>query len=181
MSGEPRVVPNGYPKMGNHALVKALQLLGEPCEVAHIPYGQPLPPGQHILVVRDPRNALISWIRFQGKPVTPGMVVSTFRHVEDASYHDALARYEGWLTDPDTMVVRFEHLIVSDAEMRRIATALGISYLDGAFEALPGLTHTWTGQLSDYRTIWSLDLEARWQAEGGSDILRVWGYEPWNS
>jgi hypothetical protein len=176
-----RVITNGYPKMGNHALVKALQLLGEPCDVNHYAYGDKLPEGPHVFIKRDPRNALISWMRFVGKPVTEGMFVSTMRWLESSNYRDALAKFEGWLTDPDTLVVRFEDLIASDAEMRRIAAHLDIPYLDGAWEELPGLTMTWTGKLSNYRDIWTPYVEGCWKSGGGDEILRAWGYEPWNS
>lgn len=176
MSGN-GVVANGYPKMGNHALVKALQLLGEPCEVNHIPFEKPLPhAGPHLLIKRDPRNALISWMRFCQKPVTPGMFVSTFRWVEHSTYRIALAEYEGWLADPATFVVKFEDLIASDTEMRRIAAHLDIPYLDGAWEELPGLTTTWTGKLSDYRDIWNPYVEGCWKTGDGDGILRRWGY-----
>jgi hypothetical protein len=171
-----RVVTNGYPKMGNHALVKALQLLGEPCDVNHIPYGETLPDGKHVFIKRDPRNALISWMRFVGKPVTEGMFVSTMRWLGRSNYRDDLAKYEGWLTDPATLVVCFEDLIASPAEMQRLASHLDIPYLDGAWEALPGLTRTWTGKLSDFREIWTPYVEGCWNAGDGAGILQWWGY-----
>jgi hypothetical protein len=115
-------------------------------------------------------------MRFVGKPVTPGMFVSTMRWLESSNYRDALAKFDGWLSDPNTLVVRFEDLIASDAEMQRIAAHLGIPYLDGAWEELPGLTITWTGKLSDYRTLWTPYVEGCWNASDGAGILQRWGY-----
>ena len=166
---------NGFPKAGNHALVKACQLLGQPCAVAHIAYADK-PAGTHVFIKRDPRNIVLSWLRFQNQPMTPGMVITHFRKFQTVSLVEEMAAYEGWLTDPDALVIRYEDLIASAAEMRRIAAFLDIPYLDGAFEALPGMTHTWYATHSDYTTIWSPEVEAVWSSEGGPDLLARWGY-----
>lgn len=168
------VITSGFPKSGNHALVKAVQLLGQPCAVEHIEYSGPI--GQHAFIKRDPRNIVCSWLRFNGRPVTPGMFITSFRLFQHASLIEELAPYEGWLSDPQTLVVSYEALIASDVEMRRIAEYLGVPYLDDAFSELEGLTATWFAQHSDYRTIWSPEVEAAWSAEGGPELLNRWGY-----
>jgi hypothetical protein len=171
------VITNGFPKAGNHALVKAMQLLGQPCAVQHIPcmvgisFADP-----HIFIKRDPRNIICSWLRFNRKPVTPGMFISAFRDFGNGfGFVEDMARYEGWLFDPSVIVTRYEDLIASDAEMRRLADAVGTPYIDGAFEALPGLTATWFADHSDYRTIWTPEVDAVWSAEGGPELLTRWG------
>lgn len=169
------VTTNGFPKCGNHALVKALQLLGQPCQVQHLPFGQVIE-GPHVFIRRDPRNVVCSWIRFNGQPVTPGMFITAFRRFQDRPLVAEMAEYEGWLTDSSTLVVSYEALIADDAEMRRIADHLGVPYISGAFEALPGLTKTWFAAHSDYRTIWTPEVEAVWSAEGGPELLARWGY-----
>lgn len=143
------VTTTGFAKAGNHALVKAVQLLGQPCEVTHVAYVGPI--GQHVFIKRDPRNIVCSWLRFNGRPVTPGMFITALRLFQHASLVEELAAYEGWLTDPQTLVVSYEALIASDAEMRRIAAYLDVPYLDDAFSELEGLTSTWFAQHSDYR------------------------------
>lgn len=168
------VTTSGFPKSGNHALTKAVELLGIPCEVQHIEYAGPI--GQHMFIKRDPRNVVCSWLRFNGKPVTPGMFLSAFRKFQDKSLIDEMTPYEGWLTDPGTLTVSYEALIASDAEMRRIATYLETPYIDGAFEELPGLTATWFDVHSDYRTIWTPEVDSAWNAEGGGELLTRWGY-----
>lgn len=125
------VTTTGFAKAGNHALVKAVQLLGQPCEVTHVAYVGPI--GQHVFIKRDPRNIVCSWLRFNGRPVTPGMFITALRLFQHASLVEELAAYEGWLTDPQTLVVSYEALIASDAEMRRIAAYLDVPYLDDAF------------------------------------------------
>lgn len=168
------VTTTGFAKAGNHALVKAVQLLGSPCIVEHIEYAGPI--GLHIFIKRDPRNIVCSWLRFNGRPVTPGMFITALRLFQHASLVEELAAYEGWLTDPQTLVVSYEALIASDAEMRRIAAYLDVPYLDDAFSELEGLTSTWFAQHSDYRAIWSPEVEAVWAAEGGNELLARWGY-----
>ena len=166
------ITTNGFPKSGNHALVKALQLLGQPCRVNHIKVGEPVE-GRHVFIKRDPRNVICSWLRFNGQPVTPGMFLTTFAQFQERSLIAELAEYEGWLAG---FVVRYEDLIASDVEMRRIAEHLNIPYIDGAFEALPGMTRTWFADHSDYRTIWTPDVESVWIANGGPELLARWGY-----
>lgn len=169
------VTTNGFPKSGNHALVKAVQLLGAPCEVNHIPFGSEVK-DKHVFIKRDPRNVLCSWLRFNGQPVTPGMLITSFRRFQDRSLVEEMAEFEGWLTDSNTLVVAYEDLISSSAEMQRIADYLDTPYINGAFEALPGLTRTWFAEHSDYRAIWTPEVEAAWVAEGGPELLARWGY-----
>ena len=101
------------------------------------------------------------------------MFLTAFLQFQERSLIDELAEYEGWLAG---FVVRYEDLIASDAEMRRIAEHLNIPYIDGAFEALPGMTRTWFADHSDYRTIWTPDVESVWILNGGPDLLARWGY-----
>jgi hypothetical protein len=171
------VITSGFPKHGNHALTKAVQLLGVNCSVNHIEYVDGLPEGEkHVFVTRDPRNAVISWLRFTGRPLTQGMFITALGDLDGKPLIDAMAAYEGWLTNPNTLVVRFEDLIASDARMRSIASYLGVQYLDDAFPALLGGTMTWTGALSDYTTLWTPAIDAAWIAAGGPALLARWGY-----
>lgn len=169
------VTTSGFPKSGNHALVKAVQLLGQPCKVSHLPYGEPVA-GKHIFIKRDPRNIICSWLRFNGQQVTQGTFLTAFRSFQDRSLVEEMAAFEGWLSDPETLVVRYEDLIATDGAMRAIAEFLDLPYLDGAFEALPGMTRTWFSDHSDYRTIWTPEVDAVWSSEGGPDLLSRWGY-----
>ena len=168
------VITTGFAKSGNHALVKAVQLLGHPCSVDHIEYAGPI--GQHVFIKRDPRSIVCSWLRFNGQPVTPGMWITAFRLFQYAPLVEELAAYEGWLSDPQTLVVSYEALTASDAEMQRIAAFLDTPWIDGAFDELEGLTATWFAQHSNYRTIWTPEVEAVWVAEGGPALLARWGY-----
>lgn len=162
---------NGPPKMGNHALWKACELLGIVTNgVNHVEHPADIE-RPHIFIRRDPRNALVSWVRFEGMPVTQGTLITAM-----ASYLPQLARYEGWLTDPDTLVVTFERLVSDDQQMREIAAHCGVPYLDDAWPNLPNHTKTWTGRLSDYREHWTPAVDDAWVAAGGPALLERWGY-----
>lgn len=174
---------NGFYKHGNHALMKACELLGLPQDIYpnHIPFDEGLPKDvtHHLFIKRDPRNAIISALRFQNKDVTSGTFISYFREFsyegKKGSYIENIAPFEPWLTDPKTFVIPFEDLVATDGGMRAIAEYLGVPYL-GGFDALPGLTKTWTGNLSNFADIWSPEVEKIWDAEGGNELLKRWGY-----
>ncbi len=169
------VTTSGFPKTGTHALVKAVRLLGHPCHVEHLPFGAKVN-DKHIFIKRDPRNVVCSWLRFTGNPVTPGMFITSFRRFQEQSLVDEMAKFDGWLTDSKTLVVRYEDLIASDAEMRRIADYIDTAYISGAYESLPGMTHTWNSEHSDYRTIWTPEVDDAWRAARGFELLSRWGY-----
>jgi hypothetical protein len=171
-----KVFANGFPKSGNHALVKTLQLLGIPAQVNHVPYSADID-ARCVLIVRDPRNVVISWLRALPQPVTPGMMLSSFRRFEKASLAEEMAAFEPWLQHG--IVVRYEELIASDAAMRKLADELGVPYLDDAWRWLPGMTATWNQTRSDFREVWLPEVAAAWEAEGGRDLVERWGYE-WN-
>lgn len=176
-----KLFTNGFPKCGNHALQKACELLGQPAEVNHIPFSEGLPEGttHSIFIKRDPRDVIISAIRFSGQEVTSGMFLTWFRQFKlegELSLVDAMARYEGWLTEPNTLVVSLERLRTTDETMREMANYLGIPYIDGAFEHLPGLTRTCNETPSDHRPFWTPEVISVWEAEGGNELLTRWGY-----
>ena len=176
-----KLFTNGFPKCGNHALQKACELIGQPAEVNHVPFSEGLPEGttHHIVIKRDPRDLIISALRFQGEEVSSGMFLARFRQFKlegTGSLIDAMAKYEGWLTAPNTLVVSLENLRTTDETMHEMANYLGVPYLDGAWEHLPGLTRTWNDTPSDHRLVWTPEVEKQWNAEGGAELLARWGY-----
>jgi len=176
-----KLLTTGFPKHGNHPLVKACELLGVPAQVEHRPFAEGLPEGttHHIFIKRNPKNAAVAMLRMRGLEELPGYFLTYFRRTGEGAEGlvAEMEKFEGWLTHPGTLVVRYEDLIASDAEMRRIAQYLGVPYLDGAFEHLPGLTVTWTGpNHSDYRSLWTPEVQSAWTAEGGDELMARWGY-----
>ena len=177
------IFTNGFPKAGNHALVKACELLGAKCAVNHTPFGEELPGAatHSLFIVRDPRDIVISFLRFTGRPVTAAAFMLAVREFRPGSSLMAeLAKYEGWLSS-GSLIVRYEDLIADEREMRRIAAFIGVEYWPRLWEELPGLTWTWNPVHSDYRALWTAELEAEWASAGGNDLLAIWGYEPWKS
>lgn len=163
---------NGPPKMGNHALWKACELLGIASGgVNHVPFGEPIAGSAHLFVKRDPRNALVSWVRFNGMPVTQGTLITAM-----AEYLPQLQPFEPWLADPAAFVVRFERLIADNTQMREIAAHCGVPYLDDAWPNLPNHTRTWTGRLSNWAEHWTLAVSDAWADHGGPELQMRWGY-----
>lgn len=167
------VYANGFPKSGNHALVKTLELLGQPAEVHHTRCSEAVE-GAHVFIKRDPRNVVVSWLRHHRHAVTPGTFLTAFRKFEHRPLVDEMGEFEGWLTT--AYVVRFEDLIADEATMRGIAAFVGAPYIDGAFAALPGDTLTYNDVPSDYRAVWTPLVAETFSREGGDALLTRWGY-----
>jgi len=171
------VTANGFPKSGNHALVKALELLGLPASVNHIPYGRRVE-SPHLFVVRDPRNVVCSALRHLRKPVTSGTFMAQCRRFgldhEGRTLVTAMGEYEGWLSE--AFVVRYETLVREPGELKRIAAFLDVPCPDDAFTNLPGHTLTWHAEHSDYRKVWNDDVVQAWRVAGGDELLARWGY-----
>ena len=155
------IVVNGCPKHGNHALLKSVELLGQDAgSIIHYAHGTQFPEGtKHLFIYRDPRNGLISWMRQQGKSITDGTVMAAIR---EGTYLRYLRDFSGWMTDDTAFKVRFESLIADDVSIRDIAFFLDVPFLDSAFKNLTGMTITWTGELSDFRTFWTPMVAAVW-------------------
>lgn len=174
-----RVHLTGFPKHGNHALAKAVQLLGVPCQVIHIPWSEEMAyrDAPRLMIVRDLRDALVSWLRMKQLPVTPGMVMTRLRQWADdesGTLVEQLAKYEGWLDDPTTLKVKYESLVETPLIMQWIADHLGVPYPAGAWEQLAGGTRTWNRIPSDYEPVWTPDVEQVWQEIGGPAALERW-------
>ena len=167
---------NGFPKSGSHALWRACELLGIPGGVNHSTYAEGEPAGttHRVLIVRDPRNIIVSWLRFNRMPVTPGTFLAAFRRFQGAPLVEEMAAFEPWLFV--SHVVRFERLLADDTAMRGIANYCGVDYIAGAWEELPGYTKTYNAEHSDFRTVWNGDIESAWNGEGGPELLARWGY-----
>lgn len=186
-----KVLVNGCPKTGTHALFRGVELLGvvgRPDNASamrdlpgvyrdHIPYGGSVSGFKHVHIVRNPRNVLVSWVRMLKGEVAQGFIIAALREYHTRIPFPAYYRqFLGWLEDPNTLTVRFEKLLESDAELRRIAEFLSIPYLDDAFGQIIGPTRTWTGRLSDWTEWWSTNLEEVWTQEGGYELEKDLGY-----
>lgn len=168
------VYANGIPKSGTHALAKTIQLLGVPCEMAHEPYVSK-PGGKTICTFRNPRNIIISWLRFTGQPVTQGMLIETMQTFESEGIAAAGSKYTPYLTDPDVLCVRYEDLYTDGgATVAQIADFLGVPVLDDCYPNITGLTMTWTGSPSQWQDHWTDAIGAAWKEYGGEELEAAW-------
>lgn len=174
---------HGFPKSGTHALVKACELLDVPwpCGAEHRTFAEGLDDGvtHDVFIVRDPRDVVVSMMRMDGQPVTPGLFIARFRRFIAAPLVDEMAAYQPWLQHSGH-IVRYEALVASERPMRALASYLGVAYPQGAWEHLPRLTRTWNDTRSDYRTVWTPEAKSVWKREGGRALVEAWGYA-WNS
>ncbi len=200
------VICNGNPKAGTHALVKTVELLGIPwdhtgqCRLGHCILGHwstSNPPPQvtaylvkkeldetakpdfkHIHIVRNPRNMLVSWVRFSTGECSPGRLISAFKnYVLNKPIYDEFVAYVGWLDFPGVLTVRFEELTGDKGETaQKIADFLGVPVLPDTVERRLGGTVTWTGKLSHWPDYWSDEIEAAWVEARGPEIEEMFGY-----
>ncbi|MEK9721995.1 MAG: sulfotransferase domain-containing protein [Rhodospirillaceae bacterium] len=171
------VPANGLPKTGCHALAKTIELLGEPSGVIHQPWDK-RPEPKAVTIIRNPRNALVSWLRWRGEPLTQGMLITAMRrYYEDRPLAEQISGYTPYLLSPDYLVVRFEELFSDGGgTVERIAAYLGVPVLDDCYPNIMGLTQTWTGRLSNWEEHWTPEVEAVWQAEGIAEAAKSWNY-----
>ena len=72
------IICNGFPKCGVHALSKACGLLSLPSQLGHFTWEErdkAFAGDKHVLIIRDPRNALISRLRMDGQQLTSGNII----------------------------------------------------------------------------------------------------------
>lgn len=172
-------ITNGFPKSGNHALAKAVQLLGVNCQVDHFPWEDhwSMTSVPRIFIKRDPRNIVLSWLTHKKIPHTPYNFIKCLRNFDNqGDLITQLATYEGWLHDPQTLQIAYEDLISNEKCMQQIAEYLNVPYTPKLWDYLPGMTWSWTDNHADFTTIWNSRIEKAWNQEGGDKLLTRWGY-----
>ena len=177
------VVCNGFPKTGTHALQRAVRLLGcKDTRQGHFPFH--VAQGQHIHICRDPRNALVSWVRWTNPPrdvmrpdVMEGLLIGAIQGFRAGrSFYEEAMEFAHWLDDAP-LSIRFEELIGDGGvTVQAIADYLQVPHLPNAYFHLAGQTKTYTGALSDWRDHWNPDVEYAWEANGGHEIEEAFGY-----
>jgi hypothetical protein len=173
------IICNGIRKHGTHALLKAVELLGQPiafngmdgAALAHNKYGAITVNTKHLFIIRNPKNAFISLLRMHNIPLTTGMLMSKMQSFEDENYVAHCAPYLDWLDDAGTLVVSFDDMVSDQGQIviDSIADYLGVSRQSDARANLFGHTETWTGELSNHTTLdaWNAEVDAVWLSIGG--------------
>lgn len=170
------MILNGIAKSGNHALQKACALLGVDLKVNHTFYADKAFGEKCLMLVRHPRNVICSQLQdLRRHRITPIGLQHGIADVAE-SVCKAHLDFLGWLTDPDTTVIRYENLMGSSAPMLKIAGILGVGYVPGSWEKLPGGTGTWSGHPSDWTAIWTAKAQEIWLNAGGLKVEALYGY-----
>ena len=170
-----KILCNGVPKSGTHALAKAVQLLGQQTTLAHAPY-ENKPEGKSIHIVRNPRDTIVSWMRFTRTESAQGFLIGAFDNFYELPLYEQFAGYAPYKDDKDVLTVRFEDLISTPKTLEDIAEYLEVPMLSDAFDRLPGLTVTWTGKLSNWADHWTNEVETAWVKARGPEVEAMWNY-----
>ncbi len=170
---------------------------------AHICAGSLPNPCQMVFCLRDPRNALLSFLRWAEKrdaEVTPFKVCEedALRLIYCGPYGAALPwaqswnAFAMWYGAKGVCSVRFEELCHDGGvSVARIAGYVNVDpdKVAGVYEGLFGNgkdiagrpvyegASTWTGQWSDWRDLWTDRIDAAWTETGGPEFEKRFGYE----
>lgn len=170
------ITVNGSPKTGTHLLLKAVYTFeGEGYTARHTHSDSTrVVAGKHIHIKRNPRNVLISYIRYLGRAdLSKPHILKTIPIVIEE-----MKMYLPLLTTKAILNVSFEELLTNPAELGRIAAYIGLPCKPTQFDNLWGNTLTFTGSLSNWRDYWDDDIAAEWEARGGKILEALMGYAP---
>lgn len=165
-----------------------------------VPCRGPLAGFRKILMIRDLRFGLVSFMRWMAKPGRGGAAADAWRHLPETT-EKLLAFFEthgrgyltwcadivGWCETPDVCVLRFEDVAGLHGEPAQAdaATALA-TFLVEVPEAVGAAlrrsvgrtTKTYSGRLSSLEGLWSPRVEQVFEEAGGVELNRVLGYAP---
>jgi len=162
---------NGSPKTGTHLLVKSVRMFNSVL-VSHN-HNPKLSSDKHIHIKRNPRNALISYLRMDKVELTPNNIINRMK-----TFIDEYSKYIHLLDDKAILNVSFEDLLTDENELKRIAEYIDLPLVDNHFKLLWGNTMTFTGSLSNWRDYWCNDIVDSWFIFGGVELERALGYNP---
>lgn len=167
------IVCNGSPKTGTHLLLKAVYLFGGvgfSASHAHKSFGCRIL-GKHLHIKRNPRNVLLSWVRFSGNELKTHNIISEIDHIIKE-----MTTYKGWLDDGETLNVSFELLLSDKKELERVSGFLGLPLVDDHFSLLWGGTRTFTNNLIKWKDHWNDEINEVWVKAGGLELEKDFGY-----
>lgn len=169
-----KIVCTGAPKSGTHLLLKAVRLfynnIGLPFH-EHVPHGNRKADAKYINIVRNPRNTLVSWLRYNRLPVDEKHLIQEMPAVIKEG-----AGYIGWLEDVDCLNVRFELMNTDPKEVAKIAAYIDKPLIENHYSKMWGGTKTFTGRLSHWPHYWTQAVNDRWVELGGINLENRLGY-----
>lgn len=160
--GDDAVYVNGLPVLS----VDAARAIPDNCYlVGHVPAKYDLTGFRLIMVLRDPRNCLVSYIRHRkredGLRVTVQQALDNYW--DQGPFVEVYRSFLGWIGR--AIVIRYE-----DMPPSQIGDGSGI-YRDHDRD-----WNTRTGTPSQWSDIWTDKIEAAWQRHGGPQLLVQAGY-----
>ncbi len=168
------IVCTGASKSGTHLLLKAVRLfygnIGLPIH-DHVPHYAKKPNQKYINIVRNPRNVLLSWVRFNRLPVDEKHLIQEMPTIIKEG-----SDYIGWLDDSDCLNISFEEMNTNPKEVAKIAQFIGKPLIDGHYSKLWGSTATFTGRLSHWPPYWTKNVADCWKHYGGENLEARLGY-----
>ncbi len=168
--------------------------------VGHIPYSDKFGPDKYITMIRNPRNIIVSFMRWAMRKKDTKInallndlyndsdrLIQIIRNMNKIGLYEELLKYAKWLDDPDHLIVRFENLINKDtnnAQLVRIAKYLDIHSIDAsdiAEKVIQGIDKertgkTYSGELSNYEEYFTKKVEEEFIRVGGNKINEYFGY-----
>lgn len=165
----------GAPKSGTHLLLKAMHLFGGYGLTAihsHKDHNYPWDiEASRIQIIRNPRNVLISWVRFVKLPRNNETIIGSMNYI--------IKRMEGHfgcIADDRCLTVRFEELLNDPDILEDIGEHLDMPLIDNHFELLWGDTRTFTDDLTDWPNFWNDEVDAAWIKHGGVELENKMNY-----
>ena len=159
----------GAPKTGTHLLLKALHLFGGDClQAIHSHKDHNFPwktTDTRVHIIRNPRNVLISWVRYQHLPRNDETIIGSMNYVISCM----LGHY-GWIEEEHCLTVRFEELLEDPNVIKKISEHLDKPLIEDHFDSLWGDTDTFTNDLTEWRDFWTDDVNTAWIEKGGVEI-----------
>ena len=157
----------GAPKSGTNLLLKALKLFGtDEVRKHHYGFYKPYPyedkPHPQVQIIRNPRNVLISWVRFMKLPRNDTTIIKSMDFMLDY-LHDHFPS----IADDRWHTVRFEELLSDPQVLQGIGDYLGLTLIENHFEQLWGDTVTFTGDLTMWEDWWTETVHEAWSKKGG--------------
>jgi len=166
----------GATKSGTNLLLKALELFGtDEVRKHHYGFYKPYPyedkPHPQVQIIRNPRNVLISWVRFMKLPRNDTTIIKSMDFMLDyLNDHFPCIADDRWHT------VRFEELLDDSKVLQGIADYLGLTLIENHFEKLWGDTVTFTGDLTKWEDWWTEEVDKAWTDKGGNKLELEMGY-----
>lgn len=174
----------GIPKSGNNLAERACRILGlYPSGHRHTSNYHLAETNKVVYVYRNPRNVLVSALRYRNHQrrgeedtITQAKLIDVFYDFFNNNLSSVYQSYSPWMGS-SACIVKFEDLLKSKDEMNKIAKYMNVQPCnDDRFRLLYGESPTWSGKLSDWKSVWGDEIDKVWKYEGMLEVEKELGY-----